>query len=314
MQRYHLYGLALKSALPLPCPTPAGSGPAVTELAEGSASVFARTRRKAGAALDEARWFNHAQMPDGSTYLRWSELFEFLVSPGGRRITYHALNGASGEVLQTYLLGQVLSFALIRQGIEPLHATAVTVNDQAIAFLGDCGYGKSSLGAAFLQAGHRLLTDDVLVVKEHAGTNPRFWAYPGPPRIKLFPEVATRMLGCHVGGAPMNPLTPKLVVRLAADSSVRAPSPLRALYVLRPPSACSSGARVRIRTLSQCRAFLELTANTFNPLPAEPDRLRRHFGLAARLAAGVPVKSLSYRRDFSLMPKVLAAIQADLKR
>lgn len=314
MPHYHLYGLALKSAIPLPCPTQTDSDQVVTELVEESASAFARTRRRAGMARGEARWFTYTPLPDGSTYLRWSKLFEFLVSPGGRRIACHALNGASAEAFQTYLLSQVLSFALIKQGIEPLHATAVVVEGHAIAFLGDCGYGKSSLGAAFLRAGHRLLTDDVLVVKEPDGTGSGFWAYPGPPRIKLFPHIAKGVFGKRTAGAPMNPLTSKLVIRLTSDSSAGTPSPLRALYVLRPPSARSSGTHVTIRTLSQRQAFLELTANTFNPLPANPDRLRRHFSLAGRLAAGVPAKSLSYPRDLSLIPKVLAALQADVNR
>ena len=52
----------------------------------------------------------------------------------------------------------------------------------AVAFLGDSGFGKSSLAAYLLSAGDRLVTDDLLLLQESEG----FLAYPGPPRIKLF--------------------------------------------------------------------------------------------------------------------------------
>ena len=59
----------------------------------------------------------------------------------------------------------MLSFSLLSLGYEPLHATAVVVDGEAVAFLGDCGYGKSTLGAAFLARGFPLLTDDVLALE-----------------------------------------------------------------------------------------------------------------------------------------------------
>lgn len=308
VQHYNLYGLPLTSAIPLPCATRAKSAPALSELAMEPAAVFAKARKQAGVILDEAQWFQHAPLPGGASYLRWSGLFEFLISANGRRISCRALNGASREAFQTYLVSQVLSFALLKRGIEPLHATAVVANGQAVAFLGDSGYGKSSLGAACLRAGHRLLTDDVLVVTEKSG---RFHAHPGLPRIKLFPHIAKTFLGELAVGPPMNPITPKLVIPLPARLHADAAVPLRTLYVLRPPN----GARVRritITPLSSRRACLTLIANTFNPVITEQSRLTRQFDQAARLAAAVPVKLLTYPDDPARLPAVVEAIQADL--
>src|SRR5205823_3902180 len=103
----------------------------------------------------------------------------------------------------------------------------VVVRQQAVAFLGDSGYGKSSLGAAFLQAGHSLLTDDILVITEN---NRRFTAHPGPSRIKLFPHIAKTLLGERVAGIPMHPTTSKLVIPLTQKQSEHATAPLRAIY------------------------------------------------------------------------------------
>lgn len=308
---YQVYGLRIRSALPLPSLSPAGSGEAETEVVHGSASLFSRIRREIGLAPNGTPWFSHARLPDNSDYLRWAGLFEFLIAPDGGRIACRALDGATPEAFSSYLLSQVLSFALLRRGIEPLHATTVTVDGDAIAFLGDCGYGKSTLGAAFLQAGQRLLTDDQLVLE---GKGDQVLAYPGPPRIKLFPETARTLLGEGAGGVPMNHLTPKLVIPLDRRRWCTDPTPLGAIYVIRPPAPGSRSERVTIRPLSARAAFVELLRNTFNPVVMEPERLRRQFHLAARLARAVPVKSLSFPRSLACIPAVRAAIGSDLER
>src|SRR5213593_346883 len=162
------------------------------EITRGRAAAFAAVRRTLHPRLDGRRWFEDRMLSDRRRYLRWRGLFEFLVAADGRRIVARPLPGLARmpRAFETYLLGQVLSFALIARGLEPLHATAVVVvGGGAVGFLGDCGRGKSTLGAAFLRAGHALLTDDLLVLRA-AGYG--FRAAPGPPRIKLFAEPAAR--------------------------------------------------------------------------------------------------------------------------
>lgn len=308
---YQVYGLRLKSVMELPCPASVSCGPIEVELVNGSASLFSRVHRSIGIKPNGAPWFQHARLPDGSDYLRWSGLFEFLISAEGRRIACRSLDGTAREAFQTYLLSQVLSFALLKRGIEPLHSTAVVVEGEAVGFVGDCGYGKSSLGAAFLQAGYPLLTDDLLVVKEAGGS---FVAYPGPPRIKLFPEVAKSLLGDWVEGTPMNNLTPKLIIPLERHRSHHAAAPLKAIYVLTHPGAGSRCKRVTVRRLSQRRAFLELLKNTFNTIVVEAERLKGQFVLAAEIASKVPIKLLSYPRTLPSLPSVREAILSDLRR
>jgi len=310
MHAYQLYGLSLRSHWPLPWGQERGPGRRV-ELRPETRAFFARLPRRAHPPARGDAWFHHAQLPDESLYLRWSNLFEFHVSADGRRIVGRPLNGVSREAFQTYLVSQVLSFALLRQGIEPLHSTTVVVDGEAVAFLGDCGYGKSSLGAAFLRAGHRLLTDDLLVVKEEKGC---FLAQPGPPRLKLFPEVARAVLGKEPAGAPMNPHTPKLVIPLGAEQTAAAAARLKAVYILASPGRRGRPKRVALRRLRPRQALLALVANTFNPVLREPERLARQFQTAARLAEVLPVKALSYPRGLARLSAVVEAVERDLGR
>jgi hypothetical protein len=191
-----------------------------------------------------------------------------------------------------------------------LHSTTLTIGGEAVALMGDCGYGKSSLGASFVKAGYRLLTDDLLVVAEKGG---RFMAHPGAPRVKLFPKIAKVVFGKGVQGLCLEPLTPKLIIPLDERRSHRTPVPLKAIYVLTPPGA-RVPQQVIIRQLSPRRAFLELVRNTFNMSVSEPDRLERQFALATRLATTVPVKSLSYPRELRMLADARTAILDDLQK
>ena len=250
-------------------------------------------------------WFAQRLLPDGSTYLRWSGLFEFLISADGRKITARELEQHSSEALFTYLLGQVLSFALVKQGFESLHASATVVDDFSVGFLGDCGQGKSTLLASFLQAGHKQLTDDLLLLQNKSGA---IISYPGPPRIKLLPDSA-RLLGKQSGGAPMNRFVPKVVLPVDAGHFQKIGIQLKTLYLLAAPSRSN---RITISRLLPRKALLTLIHSCFNIAVTDAQRLERQFHWANDIASKVEIKQISYPRDLAALPQVRAAILADL--
>src|SRR5882672_7667534 len=86
---YHLYGVRLRSEWPLPYRRGPDSWLAEVGLFQGSPSR---------------------------------------VSADGRAIAACPLRRGSREAFHTYLLGQALSFALIKQGFDPLHATTVAID------------------------------------------------------------------------------------------------------------------------------------------------------------------------------------------
>jgi hypothetical protein len=251
-----------------------------------------------------AQWFECSRLGDGSTYLRWSRLFEFLVAPDGHTIEYRPLEQATRHALTTYLLGQVLSFSLLSFGYEPLHATAVVVDGSAVAFLGDCGDGKSTLGAAFVARGFPLLTDDVLALKSDGR---RFLACAGPARLKLFPSVARSVLG-RAGTRRLNPGTHKLVLPMSNHHAASETVPLEALYVLCGPARSRRAMRVTLTPLTGQRAFLEVIRSTFNLIQVDKPRLENQFGMAADLVNAVPVTRLTYPRTLSRLDEVCQAI------
>jgi hypothetical protein len=284
---------------------------AEVEIMEAPETLFQEVRGEASRQFSPTAWGQVARLGNGSTYLWWPDLFEFLISGDGRRILGRLMSDEALGPLQTYLLGQVISYPLVIQGFEPLHCTVVVGEKGAVGILGDCGYGKSSLGAAFLKAGYKLLTDDLLVLREEGRV---FWGYPGPARLKLFPEVVRACLGEGVRGNPMNPLTPKLVIPLSPHQVYPKAAPLRSLLVLRRPITKGKVKTVTLRRMNHRRAFMALLANTFNAKFTEPERLKRLFAMADKLVATVPVRSLSYPQGLSRLPEVVETVIASLTR
>ena len=303
---YHVYGLRLDSQWRLPYPRRRAPWLAEVSLRQASDTEFLRALKHVQLPENGAPWAT-AMLADGRRYLRWSGVFEFLIDSTGRHVTCRPLAAQGTSAFHTHL-GPSLSFALINLGIEPLHSTSLAIDGRAVALMGDCGCGKSSLGASFVRAGYRLLTDDLLVVGRDAD---RFIAHPGVPRVKLFPAIAKVIFGSGVQGLRLEPLTPKLIIPLDERQSQRTPVPLGAIYVLTPPGK-RVPSRVVIKRLSPRQAFVELVRNTFNMSVNEPGRLERQFALATQLAMSVPVKSLSYPRELRMLREAREVILKDL--
>jgi hypothetical protein len=307
-REYRLYGLTLQSPFALQCPRADYRDRPDVRLSAGSISHFLRARAQGPPDRDPGDWFHGHELADGSIYLQWTGLFEFVVSPDGRRILYRRLERASDESFKVYLLGQVLSFSLLAMGFEPLHGTAVVVEGGAVVFLGNCGYGKSTLGAALLARGFPILTDDLVVLQQHKH---RWAVHRGIPRVKLFPSMARRLLGSHLRGTPMNDGTSKLVLPLEAEAMAPATVPLKALYVLSDPELHQRNGRITVEPLTNSEAFLEVVRASFNLIRVDRPRLANQFAAAGRLASSVPVRRLTYPRRFSALRAVCDAVLAD---
>ena len=215
---YSIYGVRVTSDLPFEFPSDsdpdASSAPlAHVEFVEGSHRDF-----QPFTPLNESDTeFVCRPLPGGPTYLRWPHWrSEFSVAADGSRVACRPLRGCDRGVLQNFLFGQALAVALVHQGIEPLHAAVVCLDAGAVGFLGDCTFGKSTLLATFLQAGHRVLTDDLLLLDQRAG------AHRGASRFGSHQAAAgqrRQFMSDSDGGTPLNPLTTKRSFRVDASTT-----------------------------------------------------------------------------------------------
>ena len=96
-----------------------------------------------------------------ATLLRFPELADFIVE--GNNISCHPRPGCREESLRHLLLDQVIPRVWAHTGHLVLHASAVKLPDgRVIAFLGESGWGKSTLVAALQGADCQLISDDCI--------------------------------------------------------------------------------------------------------------------------------------------------------
>jgi hypothetical protein len=305
---HDVYGIRVRTPWPIPALPCLSDSPWDVEIVEGAAEHFEEAARHVEPA-HRRRSAQHAKLPDGSRYRKWADLLEFLISPDARRIQARAMPQANPDAFQTYLFVDALLFAMVRMGREPLHATAVNTPDGVIAFAGESGLGKSTLGALFVRAGYQLVTDDMLVlVPESHG----FVAYPGPPRLKLYPEIADRIFGANCRRVPMSPTTDKLIIPLEPSQTVHGPHRFRALYLLKPAVHRKAPSDPCIRRITPSEAVPHIVALTASHWTEERERLARQFRFVTRLVQDACVKTLSYRRDLDTMPRLTQAVIDDL--
>jgi hypothetical protein len=182
------------------------------------------------------------------------------------------------------------------------------VEGKAVAFLGDSGHGKSTLAAAFVHAGHQILTDDLLLIRDDGGV---MCGFPGPPRIKLFPDVARRFFPAQAPYSLMRPETEKLIVPLEQGQWHTRPVPLHGFLLLKEPDERVRG--LHLAWLSGTQSLLELVRSTFNTRITSSDRLRRQFLAAREWVGRIPVRCLTYPRTLAALEQVRQAIVSDVR-
>lgn len=239
--------------------------------------------------------FGYLREATGDVLVRWYDRLDFRVGGDGRHIQGYARGDTPAEALYTYLLTQAVSIALLQRGVEGLHATAFERDGAAVALIGECGFGKSTITAHALRRGARLLTDDLLICSGRMVLR-------GAARIKLEPAMAAQTLGPRAG-TPMYDERGKWIYALGPDEFAAAPVPLHAIYALAPDSTS-----LRKERLDSKAAFRELVQATFDPLEKNAARLASHMRYHAALVQQIPVFKLHVPRNLDLLDDVLALI------
>src|ERR1041384_1080651 len=85
----------------------------------------------------------------------YADRTEFVVDRDGTEVWAEWCAPLTLEDTATYLLGPVMGFVMLLRGVVCLHASAVVIGNQAIAFVGAGGSGKSTTAAAFGERGYR---------------------------------------------------------------------------------------------------------------------------------------------------------------
>lgn len=225
----------------------------------------------------------------------------------GHRVLVEPEAEVDASLVRLFLLGSVIGLVCQQRGLLALHASAVAINDEAVAFVGQQGQGKSTLAAHCLaHSPARLVADDILVVSFDNGGRP--WVHPGMPAVKLWRD-ALQALGRGAEGLRPDWIRADKFILPIVDQLAQAPTRLNCVYVLVDDDNAGDG---RIEALSGASAAASLVAHTYRVeyLDLTGNRVA-HFAASTRLAERVPVRRLSRCRDLPRVGSTAAVVLAD---
>lgn len=297
-QTYRAFGLVLASEIPLPELTPAtdggepdlyilyGSGNPLPTRDEGVTARFAA---------------------DGDHFLAWPDVAAFRFR-GASCIEVEPYPDTPVAYLPFPLLGPIMALALHARGRLTLHASAIDVDGRGVAFVGDKLAGKSTTAAAFLRAGHRLLTDDLLAIGQEERGVPTI--LPAFGQVKLAEDAAAAVRIASSEPLPLvYPGFQKRQHRLT-DPFLHDHLPADRLYVLE-----RGGDRPRVTPLEGFAAVAAVMRYSyitrFGKAALTPAAEARHLQQCAALARAVRVAVLHVPHDLSRLEETVALVAAD---
>lgn len=245
-------------------------------------------------------------LPDGAL-LVVDEVAEYRVTHG-RRIVIGPRPGAPWANVRLFLLGSAMGLLVHQRGLLPLHANAVEIDGQAVAFAGASGAGKSTLAAWFHDRGARIVADDVCVIGFADDGCPL--ALPGIPRFRLWREALER-LGRNAGDHPRSYAGDESYDKydVAADEEgvTNCPLPLRAIYLI------ERGDSVAIDRVEGLAAAEALFAHTYRGSYVERvGQQKAHWQQCVGLLDSVPIYRLRRPWGLGAMDAVNAELRASL--
>lgn len=255
--------------------------------------------------------FVFSKLHNGDFYrFIYADRTEFIIDHAGREIWTKWLEPLTLEDTATYLLGPVMGFVLLLRGLVCLHASAIVVNDVAMALVGPAGAGKSTTAAAFAARGFRVLAEDVVTLDDRGDS---FLVRPAYPCIRLWPASAATLYGSRSALPPLTPNWNKCYLDLTQQSGQFESEPRRlgAIYLLDERS--DSPDAPLVQPLDAAEGMINLIANTYGTKLLDKQMRAREFDLLSRVLAHVPLRRVTPHTDARQLPKLCDLLLSDFK-
>ena len=317
---YSAFGLTVHSGIALPGLVPQAASERVcdVELHLGSAPQTIQSEASSSESLVYRSAYTgptgapalHIWRGESTGFFRleYFDGMQFWIDGRGQKLWALWPERSNIEEAATYILGPVFGLLLRFRGVTCLHASAVAIENSAVAFVGAEGAGKSTTAAAFAKEGYAMLSDDVVALSERDGG---FWVAPAYPRLCLWPESVDVLYGTPDALPRLVPNWEKR--RLSpGDSNFRfeeKAQPLRAVYLLdedRPEPGA------QIEPVGAQAGFLTLVANSFATNMLDRDMRVKEFEALSGLVAKIPVRRLYTSKGQLPLSDLCRAVVQDL--
>ena len=214
----------------------------------------------------------------------------------GTKVTFEIGEGVDEKDLIPLITGPILAVLLHQRGKLVLHASAVNIGGRAAVFLGNKGYGKSTLAAHLQSRGYPLISDDMVPVIFNGDVAK---TVPGYPQIRLLPDAVESMGLDPDSMQQVNAWISKRNFVPNRDFTAD-PVELGCIFVL------AMSDEITLQELNPYSAFIEIANNTYTgAFLKETDNIGDHFKLCEQLVKKVPVSTLSRPHDFTRMSEIV---------
>jgi len=316
---YEVYGIRIASDVVLPELAP-NSRPCV----DARATLLVRLNVERRIEFDPNAIFLRTDDPDGSEWLvcarsiggyllRFAGLADFFVNQAGDVIECCGVDDkTSPETLRHLLLDAVVSRVLDLKGFETIHATAVSIDGTACAFLGPTGAGKSTLAANLALAGASLLGDDCLVLS----LTDTVLLTPGYAGARLWDDSFDALSVDSSRSEQVADGNRKRRVPELGRGFTSEPQRLKRIYrLVRGEDDDAEQIRTpALEDMSPGESFIELAAASYRFNPTDRVRNLHKFAFFEKLVAMAPIRRLIVPNDFAMLPAVRNLILGDLAR
>jgi hypothetical protein len=293
MFKYFAYGLGIHSNLSLP----------EFLRKEATCDVTVTVQPPSQTKLELTQPREYRKISPSETIVDIRGIGHFEVRNGNEIVVTPDFNNDE-RLVQLCISGSMMATLLYQRGYRVLlHSSVVAVGGQAICTLGNSGDGKSSMAAALVAHGHKIVSDDLApIVCRPTSVS----VMPGYPQIKISPDIATA-LGYDLKALIfLHPLLGEYAHRTEADFET-APINLKRVYIL------NDSDELKIQPLSTQEAIIEIIRHTyaFQPLQTALNK-QLHFLQCMELLKHVSVCRLNRPRSIPLLPEVVRLIESDV--
>jgi hypothetical protein len=201
---------------------------------------------------------------------------------GGRSIVVRAVEGASEGAIVHFLTGPALGLILHQRRNLVLHASGVVSPRHGVLFVGDSGWGKSTIAAACMGVGAEVITDDIAPLEFGTDT---VTTLGGPPWIKLWPDAVGRLRLDRRSWEPIYSGQAKVRVPIALPKKR---VPIDVILVI------AHGERDSLADVAPQEAFVELTRHSYAAAVLErTDSQGWHADAVGETVRSVPVRRMT---------------------
>lgn len=234
--------------------------------------------------------------------LRFPKICDFIISGNDSSIVCHSASSSINTVRYIFL-NHVIPLYLSSRKKFVLHCSTVNINNNAILFIGDSTSGKSTLAASCCKEGHKLLTDDFLLIRE---TNSNFLAIPSYPSIRLHSDTISKTLGITPTIFDSDIFEYKKWIRADEDGLPYSenPVPIKFIYILGNTNTGYLKEGIDISAIRPSESVVELLNNSFVIDLSDTELLKSNLDFCASLVEKIPVKRLTYSKDFSMLSAI----------